>query len=183
MDQRFQAGAPQTRQALDELFSVTYEELRRLASCVKRHDPSATLNPTALVHEAWLKLAKSPPFITTSPLHFKRIAARAMRQVLVEAARRRHSQKRGGSGEAVFVPLHEAPEPAAGIGEDVLALEEALQELERIDPRQALLVESRFYGGLDAAGIAELLEVSEITVHRDWRAVKAWLVHKLRPAG
>lgn len=183
MNQRGEGGAQATRRALDDLFSVTYEELRRLASSVKRHDPSATLSPTALVNEAWLKLAGSPALGTTSPLHFKRIAARAMRQVLVEAARRRHSHKRGGAGEAIFVSLRDAPEPAASIGEDVLALEEALQELERIAPRQALLVEGRFYGGLDAAEIAELLAVSEITVHRDWRAVKAWLGNKLRPAG
>ena len=78
-----------SRQALDQLFSVTYEELRRLASSVRRGDPSATLSPTALVNEAWLKLAKSPDVGATSRLHFKRIAARAMRQLLVEAARRR----------------------------------------------------------------------------------------------
>jgi DNA-directed RNA polymerase specialized sigma24 family protein len=101
----------------------------------------------------------------------------------IAGAGRRHSHKRGGAGEAIFVSLRDAPEPAASIGEDVLALEEALQELERIAPRQALLVEGRFYGGLDAAEIAELLAVSEITVHRDWRAVKAWLGNKLRPAG
>ena len=183
MDESVQGGAQATRQALDELFSVTYEELRRLASIVKRDDPGATLSPTALVNEAWLKLARSPALGTTSPLHFKRIAARAMRQVLVEAARRRHSQKRGGAGETILVSLGDVPEPAASIGEDVLALEEALQELERIAPRQALLVEGRFYGGLEAAEIAELLAVSEITVHRDWRAVKAWLVNRLRPAG
>ena len=183
MDQRVQGGAPGARQALDELFSVTYEELRRLASSVKRHDPSATMNPTALVNEAWLKLSRSPALGTTSPLHFKRIAARAMRQVLVEAARRRHSRKRGGNGEAVFVPLYDALEPAGCAAEDVLALEEALQELEQAAPRQALLVESRFYGGLDVAEIAELLAVSEVTVHRDWRTVKAWLLNRLRPAG
>src|SRR5882762_6164744 len=85
------------RREMDELFSVTYEELRRLASTVKRNDPSATFTPTALVNQAWLKLANSPRFATTSPLHFKRIAARAMRQVLVEAARRRSSYKRAGS--------------------------------------------------------------------------------------
>ena len=82
--------------ALDHLFSVTYEELRRLAASVRRGDPSATLSPTALVNEAWLKLAGSPRLADTSPLHFKRIAARAMRQVLIEAARRRHADKRGG---------------------------------------------------------------------------------------
>ena len=95
------------RTELDYLFSVTYEELRRLASTVRRGDPSATLNPTALVNEAWLKLAGYPGVSTTSRLHFKRIAARAMRQVLVEAARRRNADKRGGSG-ASFVTLDEA---------------------------------------------------------------------------
>ena len=86
------------RTELDLLFSATYEELRRLASSVKRDDGSSTLNPTALVHEAWMKLAASPGFAATSRLHFKRIAARAMRQLLIEAARRRASQKRGGAG-------------------------------------------------------------------------------------
>src|SRR5262245_14793366 len=85
------------RGKLDYLFSVTYEELRRLASSVRRSDPSLTLNPTALVNEAWVKLAASPQFATTSRLHFKRIAARAMRQVLIEAARRRNAEKRGGN--------------------------------------------------------------------------------------
>src|SRR5689334_4468451 len=101
-------GSPQDRGALDDLFSVTYEELRRLASTVKRNDRSQTLNPTALVNEAWLKLAGNARFSTTSPLHFKRIAARAMRQVLVEAARRRNAAKRGGDRETIFVTLDEA---------------------------------------------------------------------------
>src|SRR6478609_11949373 len=81
---------------LERLFSATYEELRKLASSVRRDDPNATFSPTDLVHEAWLKLAASPGFLATSPLHFKRIAARAMRQVLSEAARRRSADKRGG---------------------------------------------------------------------------------------
>src|SRR5689334_2961849 len=98
---------PEARRALDTLFSVTYEELRRLASTVSRSDPGTTFTPTALVNQAWLKLAASPQFATTSPLHFKRIAARAMRQVLVEAARRRGSQKRGGGGQIVFVAVDE----------------------------------------------------------------------------
>jgi RNA polymerase sigma-70 factor, ECF subfamily len=89
-------GTPEQRRALDRLFSLTYEELRRLASSVRRSDPGATLSPTTMVNEAWVKLAKSPQFASTSPLHFKRIAARAMRQVLVEAARRRNASKRGG---------------------------------------------------------------------------------------
>jgi RNA polymerase sigma factor (TIGR02999 family) len=174
--------APGARQELDELFSVTYEELRRLAYAVRRNDSSLTLSPTALVNEAWLKLASSPPFASTSPLHFKRIAARAMRQVLVEAARRRNASKRGGDGETVFVTFDEALEQTASSGDDLLALEEALEELERLEPRQALLVESRFFGGLDVAETAVLLDVSEVTVHRDWRAAKAWLSHRLRRA-
>src|SRR6202011_4465468 len=95
-----QIGTPSAdRRAIDHLFSVTYEELRRLASSVRRGDPSATLSPTALVNEAWLKLASSPEIALTSRLHFKRIAARAMRQLLVEAARRRKASKRGGGAE------------------------------------------------------------------------------------
>jgi hypothetical protein len=97
-----------SRTDLDYLFSIAYEELHRLAMCVKSDDPAATLNPTALVHEAWLKLAKSPRFVSMSRLHFKRIAARAMRQLLVESARRRQSQKRGGKGHATFVTFEEA---------------------------------------------------------------------------
>src|SRR5271154_3165005 len=96
----FDAGdlgaTPEERRALDRLFSETYEELRRLASSVRRGDPSATLNPTALVNEAWMKMAKSPDIAAASRLHFKRIAARAMRQILIEAALRRNAGKRGG---------------------------------------------------------------------------------------
>jgi RNA polymerase sigma factor (TIGR02999 family) len=171
----------QERQSLDDLFSVTYEELRRLAASVKRGDQSATLSPTALVNEAWLKLASSPRFATTSRLHFKRIAARAMRQVLVEAARRRHANKRGGPDTTV-VTLDDSTDAAAWTGEDVLALDRALDELARVEPRQALMVESRFFGGLDATETAALLEVSEATILRDWRAAKAWLAHELRQA-
>ncbi len=176
------AGSTLSRQALNELFSITYEELRRLASSVKRNDPHATFSPTALVNEAWLKLAKSPPFTTTSPLHFKRIAARAMRQVLVEAARRRGSAKRRGDGGVAFAMVGEPAAETALRREDLLALEDALKELERLEPRQALLVESRFYGGMDVAETAALLDVSEATVHREWRVAKAWLQHRLRQA-
>jgi RNA polymerase sigma factor (TIGR02999 family) len=174
-------GTRAERETLDQLFSITYEELRRLATTVKGNDPSNTLNPTALVNEAWLKLVKSPPFETTSRLHFKRIAARAMRQVLIEAARRRNASKRGGGELAVSV-LDVSVGEAAFADEEVLALDDALQELEQLEPRQAMLVESRFFGGLDVVETAELLEVSEATVHRDWRAAKAWLKHKLRQA-
>jgi RNA polymerase sigma factor (TIGR02999 family) len=168
------------REALDALFSAAYEELRRLASSVRRDDPSATLNPTALVHEAWLKLAGSPGVAPASPLHFKRIAARAMRQILVDAARRRNAQKRGAG--VAFVTFDESLHAGASSADDVLALDAALEQLARVSPRQATMVESRFFGGLDARETAELLEVSEATVLRDWRAAKAWLAQELRRA-
>ena len=173
---------PTERAALDDLFSAAYEELRRLASAVKRSDYSSTRSATTLVNEAWVKLASSPRFTAVSHLHFKRIAARAMRQVLIEAARRRHAEKRGG-GDIQFVTLDES---AAGVGNgaaEILALETALEALAQVSPRQAELVECRFFGGLDVAETAAALEVSEATVQRDWRAVKAWLARELRSHG
>ncbi|HXR17506.1 MAG TPA: ECF-type sigma factor [Terriglobales bacterium] len=175
-----QGKTPEERRALDQLFSVTYEELRRLASSVKRSDPGATLSPTTMVNEAWVKLAKSPGFASTSRLHFKRIAARAMRQVLVEAARRRNAFKRGGGEGVTVIVFDESQAQTASCGQDLLALDTALEELARIQPRQAMMVESRFFGGLDITETAALLEVSEATILRDWRAAKAWLAHELR---
>jgi RNA polymerase sigma factor (TIGR02999 family) len=171
----------ENRQALDELFSVAYEELKRLAYSVRRGDPSATLNPTALVNEAWLKLADSPNLAPTSRLHFKRIAARAMRQLLIEAARRRNAGKRGN--EFTVVTFDESLESAATCGGNLLALDAALDELARVEPRQAMMIESRFFGGFEISETAALLDVSEATILRDWRAAKAWLAHALRQAG
>jgi RNA polymerase sigma factor (TIGR02999 family) len=165
------------REGLDALFTLAYDELRRLASSVSQGDGAATLSPTALVNEAWLKLAESPAFATTSRMHFKRIAARAMRQVLIEAARRRNADKRGG-GVAV-VTFEDSLHSRSTGADELLALNAALDELARIHPRQALMVESRFFGGLDIPETAELLEVSEATVLRDWRAAKAWLAREL----
>ena len=168
-----------TQTELDYLFSITYEELRRLAAVVKGSDPAATLNPTALVHEAWIKLAASPRFNAASPLHFKRIAARAMRQLLVESARRRQSQKRGGDSNTLFVVFNQEWDIPASRDKDILRIDAALEELARVNPRQALMVESRFFGGLELSETAELLEVSETTILREWRVVKAWLAHEL----
>jgi RNA polymerase sigma factor (TIGR02999 family) len=165
------------RQALDALFSVTYEELRRLASNVRRNDRSVSLSPTALVNEAWLKLAASPGFTAVSRLHFKRIAARAMRHVLIEAARRRHADKRGG--DVCMVTFDESLEQAASTSRELLALDAALDDLARSNPRQALMIESRYFGGLDVTETAALLEVSEATILRDWRAAKAWLATQI----
>ena len=174
-------GAPREitgeRRELDLLFSVTYEELRRLASSVRRSDPGATLSPTMLVNEAWLKLASSPPAAVASRLHFKRIAARAMRQVLVEAARRHSAEKRGA--DVAFVTFDDALATTASHADEFLAIDAALEELRLVHPRQALMVESRFFGGLDITETAELLEVSEATIVRDWRAARAWLAHAL----
>lgn len=169
------------RSSLDELFSATYEELRRLASQVRRNDPSQTLNPTALVNEAYVKLAGSLHRMPASRLHFKRIAARAMRQVLVDAARRRGASKRGG-GVAV-VTLDESLDAGVECSAELLALDDALEDLARLNPRQATMVEYRFFGGLDLTETAELLDVSESTILRDWRAARAWLAMELRRAG
>ena len=165
------------RGSLDRLFVATYDELRRLAALIRQGDPSATLTPTALVHEAWLKLAASHSIAPTSRLHFKRIAARAMRQVLIEAARRRKAEKRGS--DPAMVTFDEAANYPATSADELLLLDAALQDLARVNARQAVMVESRFFGGLDVAETAELLNVSEATVLRDWRAAKAWLSSEL----
>lgn len=178
MAEQLHETEPVDRGALDQLFSATYEELRRLASSVRRDDPAATLTPTALVNEAWLKLANSPHLGATSPLHFKRIAARAMRQVLVEAARRRKANKRGSG--AALVTFDDALEQSATRAGELLDLDAALNDLARVSPRQALIVESRFFGGLELKETAELLQISEATVLRDWRAARAWLARELR---
>lgn len=168
---------PGDREALDRLFGATYEELRRLASTVRQGDPGLTLSPTALVNEAWIKLASSPPQVALTRLHFTRIAARAMRQVLIEAARKRNALKRG-DGRALVTFDDSLDTPAAG-ADEILALDAALEDLARVSPRQAQMVEYRFYGGLDVAETATLLEVSEATILRDWRAAKAWLAAEL----
>ena len=165
------------RESFDRLISVVYEELRRLASRVRRGDPSHTLNTTALVHEGWVKLARYPEFASTSTLHFKRIAARAMRQVLVEAARRRKAGKRGG--DPVLVTLDERDTPVSTAAE-VLAIHAALDKLAELNPRQAQMVESRFFAGMALGEMAQLFKVSEATVLRDWRAARAWLARELK---
>jgi RNA polymerase sigma-70 factor, ECF subfamily len=169
-----------TDQSIDDLFAATYAELRRLAATVKGRDKCVTLSPTALVHEAWIKLSASPEMKAVSQLHFKRMAARAMRQVLIEAARKRNALKRGGAGGTLFVATDFPEAPALQVGEELIALDTALDDLARMNARQAMLVESRFFGGLETAEIAELLGVSEATVLRDWRAARAWLAQALR---
>jgi RNA polymerase sigma factor (TIGR02999 family) len=163
---------------LEHLFSTAYDELRRLAARVREDYPDETINPTALVNEAYVKLAESLRITPASRLHFKRIAARAMRQVLIEAARRRKARKRGG--DVAFVTFDDSLDAAPSTSDELLALDAALDQLARMHPRQALMIECRFFGGLDLGETAELLEVSEATVVRDWRAARAWLAHELR---
>ena len=168
------------QQVLDEVFSLAYEELKRLARAVLRSDRQAGITPTTLVNEAWIKLARSPQVADTSPLHFRRIAGRAMRQVLVEAARRRQAQIHGGGQIRVtFDESFPAVAPGGNMGE-LLALDLALTALAKLSPRQALLVEGRFFGGLSWAESAESLGISEATVMRDWRAARAWLACEMR---
>jgi RNA polymerase sigma factor (TIGR02999 family) len=169
--------------ARNELFSLVYEELRRLASFVRKNEANATINSTALVHEAWMKLQGSPHLAATSPTHFKGIATKAMRQILVDEARRRGARKRGGAGEVSFVRLSDGIDGMAVWPEELLALDIALEELARLSPRQAQVVESRFFGGMDVSEIAALLEVSESSVERDWRAARAWLAGRISLEG
>lgn len=164
------------RQALDNLFSIAYEELRHLAASVRQARPNAAVGTSTLVHEAWLKLTKASKLDLNSRIHFLCVAAKAMRQIVVDAARRRNALKRG----ALFVTFDESLGVAVSRNRDVLALDEALAKLERLNPRQAQGVELRFFGGLSATEIVAVLGVSERTVDRDWRVAKAWLEAEIR---
>lgn len=165
------------RERLDEMFNLAYAELHRLAA-ILQHSSNATLGPTALVNEAWLKLSAYPGFHWESPLHFRRIAARAMRQVLVEAARNRTAEKRGGA-DREMVTLEPDIAATAMTADAILSLNEALEALATVSPRQVRLIELRFFAGLDVAEAAAALGVSEATAQREWRAGKAWLAHRL----
>ena len=164
------------REQLNALFTLAYAELHRLASVVRRRESSVTAQTTALVNEAWLKLVGSPQLGSVSELHFKRIAVRAMRQVLIDAARRRNTAKRG----AEIVTLDPEQAPVEDRAEQVLRLDQALERLAKVSPRQAQMVEARFFGGLDVAETAKLLDISEATVLRDWRLARAWLAAEMK---
>jgi len=175
--ERLLAGAREgDKQSLDALFALAYDELRRIAKRV-RGDRGQTLSTTAIVHEAYLKLlpAKIP---ANDAAHFKLLIARAMREVLIDAARRRSAGKRGGGDLAVT--LDDAVQQAPLGTSQILDLNEALTELSRVDPRRASVVECRFFGGLDIDETAQALQLSTATVKRDWRVARAWLQHALR---
>ncbi len=171
------------RQSLDELFTAAYDELRRLAISAKRSRVNPALSTGTLINAAWLKLAGAERFAPESKEHFMCIAAKAMRFVLTEAARKTMALKRGGNNPSFFVTLDVDSGWNISHDRDVLALDDALSELEKLSPRQAKIVEERFYGGFTEDEIAQKLGISVETVRRDWRAAKAWLGVALRRHG
>jgi RNA polymerase sigma factor (TIGR02999 family) len=179
-------ASPDDQEALDRLYSAAYEELRRLAAMMHRRYPSLTLNRTALVHEVYLKLSKSPAFARTTPGELKGFAVNAMREVLIDAARRVRAHKRGGQAKRVTfdeTALANTLEASASRAEDLLELDDALKALAELDPsntRIVRVVELRFFGELGWAEIATTLGVSESTVRREWSFAKGWLLARLR---
>jgi RNA polymerase sigma factor (TIGR02999 family) len=171
-----------TNRSVDEKFTLVYEELHRIALALCRAEPHASVRPTSLVNDAWVKLKDSPRLANTSLGHFKAIAAGAMRQVLVDHARYRYAQKRGGPDEAIFLTLGEQHSQIAPIDVTVLDLDAALTELAQMNPRQAQAVESLFFGDMTVGEAAETLGVSKSLIERDWRAAKAWLAARIRRA-
>lgn len=158
----------------DELFERVYNELRRLAgSYLRRERPEHTLQPTALVHEAYLKLIGSDNKNWDDRKHFFNMAAQVMRNILVDHARKHQANKRGGEGRKVS--LDEAVEFYRERDLDLIALDDALKTLESLDPDQSRIVELKFFAGLNIGQIAELMEVSEATVNREWHKAKMWL--------
>jgi len=164
--------------AFDELFPLVYSELRRIAAREMRHEkPGRTLQTTALVHETYLRLLKDASLSFESRAHFLGIAARAMREILIEHARARSARKRGGG--AVRLTLDDARLPMAAASIDVLALDEALQRLARLDERHARVVELRYFGGMSIEETAVALNLSPATVKRAWTLARAWLFREL----
>jgi RNA polymerase sigma factor (TIGR02999 family) len=160
--------------ALNQLVPLVNEELRRLArSYMRRERPDHTLQTTALVNEAYLRLVEQKHMSWQSRAHFLAIAAQLMRRILVDYARRRQYQKRGGG--AIQVTLGHADEVGNERPPDLVALDEALASLAEIDPRRSRVVELRFFGGLSIEETAEVLKVSPTTIERDWTIAKAWL--------
>jgi len=169
------------RQSVDALLPVVYQELRRLAGAyLRREKPGQTLQPTALVHEAYLRLMKDRPGRWQNRAHFCAIAAHAMRQILIERARARNAQKRWG-GQA-RITLDEAVAGKSGQSIDLLALDHALERLAALDAEQARIVELRFFGGLTVEETAEALSISPATVKRHWAVARAWLARELEGA-
>ena len=170
------------RGALDRLVPLVYDELKRLAHHrMQGERPGHPLQTTALVNEAYLRLVDITRVRWQDRTHFFAVAAQSMRRVLVEAARARDAQKRGGGFR--FVALTAADAQTGEPNLDLLALDEALEALARADPRKARVVELRFFGGLSVEEAAEVLGVSSDTVVRDWKVARLWLLRELRRTG
>jgi RNA polymerase sigma factor (TIGR02999 family) len=168
------AGPP----SVDTLMPLVYQELRRLAAAyLRRERPGQTLQPTALVHEAYLRLMKDRPDRWQNRAHFCAIAAHSMRQILIERARARGAKKRGGAQPRVT--LDEGLVAGGERSFDLVALDEALERLAAIDPEQARLVELRFFGGLTVEETANAMDISPATVKRHWAVARAWLAREL----
>ena len=164
--------------ALGTLTSLVYDELHRLAQYyMARERPGHTLQATALVNEAYVKLVDARRVRWQNRAHFMAVAAQTMRRILVDVARKRRVQKRGG--DVTQVTLHEGLVVGVEPGSDLVALDDALEGLEKLDPRKSRVVELRFFGGLNLEETAEALGVSTDTVGRDWSAAKAWLLREL----
>lgn len=162
------------REALDQMLPLVYDELHRVAArYLSRERPDHTLQPTALVHEAYIRLCNQKDVDWRNRAQFLGLAAGMMRRILVNHARDRAAAKRGGPREQVSLSLVDAP--SGGHDVELIALEGALARLATLDPRKARVVELRFFGGLTMEEIAEVLEVSRPTVERDWSFARAWL--------
>lgn len=167
------------REAMDEVFPLVYEELRRLAASRLRGERGDhTLQPTALVHEAYLRLIEQHSASWRNRAHFFGLAAEMMRRILVNHALGKNRVKRFGN--QTKIALDEALDFAKTQEIDVVELDEALNELEKFDLRQAKIVELKFFAGLTTAEIAEIVEISDSTVKREWRIARAWLRDRLR---
>jgi RNA polymerase sigma-70 factor, ECF subfamily len=163
-----------SKDAEARLLAVLYDELRRLASSyLRRERPDHTLQPTALVHEAYLRLVEQSQQNWQNRAHFLAVSAHVMRQILVDHARQRKAAKRGGQERPL--PLDETMVPGTQRAEELVALDDALCRLETIDQRQSQVVELRFFGGLTEEEISHILGISVRTIKRDWNVARAWL--------
>jgi RNA polymerase sigma-70 factor (ECF subfamily) len=176
--QLLRAWASGDQGALDQLTPRVYNELRRIAGhCMQNERPGRTIQTTALVHEAYLRLIDVDNVDWQHRAHFLAVAATMMRRILLDRARRRTAAKRGG--KTPRVDLDEIPAVSSGRERELIALDDALTALAEVDPRKARVIELRFFGGLSVEETAEVLKVSQDTVMRDWRLARAWLLDEL----
>jgi RNA polymerase sigma factor (TIGR02999 family) len=166
------------REAAGPLFEQVYAELKGLAAVVRKGRAGETLNTSALVHEAYLRLVNARSTAWANRSHFLAVAARAMRQILIDAARRELAAKRGGT-DGMLATLDESVGSSPARPAELMALDAALTRLADVDARKARIVEQRFFGGLTVSEIAEALGISVSTVEREWRAARAWLALEL----